>query len=122
MRAFEVGRGLDKVLVVDHGDRLVVYVRRLFRDRARRVLEVNADGTVVLPARAGDRRFAVRDRYGVTVTGDLVRFMDPVGTDLGRVALPWIEPEDRLELARRFGLMVERAGRAFPEEPARSAI
>lgn len=108
-RAFEVGRGLDKVLVLDHGDRMVVFARRLFRDAARRVLEVHADGTVVVIGRQGTERFVVRERYGVTVTGDYVRFIDPLGSDLGRVALPWIEPEDRLELARRFGAMVERA-------------
>jgi hypothetical protein len=108
-RAFEVGRGLDKVLVLDDDERMVVYARRLFRDGARRVLEVHADGGVVVPGRTRDARFRVRDRFGITVTGDRVRFLDPEGTDLGRVALPWIEPEDRIELARRFGEMVERS-------------
>lgn len=120
-RGFEVGRGLDKVLITDHGDRMVVYARRLFRDQARRVCEVHADGTVLLPRRGGDLRFRICERYGVTVTGDFVRFMDPSGTDLGRVALPWIDPEDRLEVARRLGAMVER-GAAQVAEPARSAI
>lgn len=113
-RAFEVGRGLDKVLVLDHGDRMVVYARRLFRDSARRVVELHADGTVLVPGRHGDATFKVGERYGVTVTGDFIRFIDRLGTDLGRVALPWIDPEDRLELARRFGEMVERG---LPESP-----
>jgi len=108
-RCFEVGRGLDKVLVLDDDERMVVFARRLFRDGARRVVEVHADGTVLVPRRGRDARFRVRDRFGLTVTGDHVRFLDPEGTDLGRVALPWIEPEDRGELARRFGEMVERS-------------
>jgi hypothetical protein len=108
LRGFEMGRGLDKVLVVDHGERLVVFARRLFAGTARRVLEVHGDGIVVIPHRGGEHRFSVRDRWGVTVTGDLVRFMDPEGTDLGQVVLHWIDSEDRLELARRFGDMLER--------------
>jgi len=105
-RAFEVGRGLDKVLVLDHGDRLVGYGRRLFRDAARRVVEVHRDGTVLIPGRQGDQKFTLRERFGVTVTGDFIRFIDREGTDLGRINLPWIDPEDRQELARRFGEMV----------------
>jgi hypothetical protein len=107
-RGFELGRGLDKVLVTDLDDRLVIHARRLFGAAARRVLEVHADGHVVVPGRRGDRTFQVHDRYGVTVMGDLVRFMDPTGTDLGQVVLHWIEPEDRQELARRCGDMIER--------------
>ena len=84
---------------------------------ARRVLEVHADGTVVIPGRRGESRFAVHERFGVTVTGDYVRFIDPIGDDLGRVALRWIDPEDRIEIARRCGEMVER-GRAIDVEPA----
>lgn len=108
-RAFEIGRGVDKVLVVEFDDRLVVYARRLFRDTARRIVELHADGTVVLPGRHVEQRVSVRERFGVTVTGDYVRFIDRMGNDLGRVHLPWIDSEDRLELARRFGEMVERA-------------
>ena len=107
-RAFEVGRGLDKVLVLDYGDRMVVYARRLFRDAARRVLELHAGGQVLIPGRQGDTKFAIRERFGFTVTGDFIRCIDRQGTDLGRVSLPWIDPEDRQELARRFGEMVER--------------
>lgn len=108
-RAFEVGRGLDKVLVVDFEDRVVVYCRRLFRDAARRILEVHADGTIIIPnGRHGDHTFKIRERYGVTVTGDFIRFIDRAGNDLGRVALHWVDPEDRLELARQFGQVVER--------------
>ena len=48
-----------------------------------------------------------------------IRFLDREGTDLGRVRLPWIEPEDRVELARRFGEMVERS--LPPEQRALAA-
>lgn len=107
-RAFEVGRGLDKVLVLELDDRLVVYARRLFRETARRIVEVHADGTVVLPGRNVEQKIQVRERFGITVTGDYVRFIDRMGNDLGRVHLPWIDPEDRLELARRFGDMIDQ--------------
>ena len=33
---------------------------------------------------------------------------DPQGTDLARVSIPWIDPEDRKELARRIGQLVDR--------------
>lgn len=111
-RAFEIGRGLDKVLLADHGDRFVVYARRLFRDRARFAMAIHDDGRIVLPAGKGDkadRTIVVRSRYGVTVWGDHVRFADPNGDDLGKVAIPWIAPEDRDELARRIGQLVDRA-------------
>jgi hypothetical protein len=38
-----------------------------------------------------------------------VRFADPQGTDLGRVAIPWIAAEDRDEIARRLGQLVHAA-------------
>jgi len=52
--AIELGspasRGLDKVLLADHGDHFVVYVRRLFRDRARRAMAIYRDGRIAIPA------------------------------------------------------------------------
>ena len=97
----------DKALVVYYEDRLVCYARRLFRDRARRVVEVHADGTVVIHGRSSEHRFRIAERYNVTVTGDFIRFIDRAGNDLGRIHLPWLFPEDRKELARRFGEEVE---------------
>ena len=61
-----------------------------------------------MPGRHGDHTVTVRSRFGVTVLGDYIRFADPTGLDLSRVSLPWIAREDREELARRFGAMVER--------------
>lgn len=105
-RAIEIGRGLDKVLLADHGDRYVIYARRLFRDRARFALAIYRDGRVVVPDGKELRQFRVTSRYGITVRGDYVRFADPQGTDLGRVSIPWIAAEDRDEIARRLGQLV----------------
>lgn len=107
-RAFEIGRGLDKVLLADHGDRFVVYARRLFRDRARFAMTIHADGRIVVAEGKKQLELTVRSRFGVTVWGDYVRFADENGTDLARIAIPWITPEDRRELARRIGQLVDR--------------
>jgi hypothetical protein len=123
-RAIEIGRGLDKVLLADHGDRFVVYARRLFRDRARFAMAIHADGRIVVPAKAGTKEITVRSRFGVTTWGDYVRFADPQGTDLAKVSIPWIAPEDRRELARRIGQLVDRDERdvnAWPPLPAEGA-
>ena len=105
-RAIELGRGLDKVLLADHGDRYVVYARRLFRDRARFAMAIYRDGRVVVPEGKELREFRITSKFGVTVRGDYVRFADPEGIDLGRVAIPWIAAEDRDEIARRIGQLV----------------
>jgi hypothetical protein len=104
-RAIEIGRGLDKVLVLDHGDHLVAFVRPLFRAEARRVVEVHRDGRVVV---VGDPpvRVRCRSRFGVTLLGDYIRFADPSGLDLARIPVRWVCREDREELARRFGDML----------------
>jgi hypothetical protein len=113
-RAFEIGAaaagGLDKVLVIDGGDRYDVFARRLFRDRAHLALIIHADGRIAVPDRAGE--ITVRSRHGVTVLGDYIRFADPDGADLLRVAIPWLTPEDRDELARRIGALVDRDERS----------
>jgi len=106
-RAFEMGRGLDKVLLCDYGGRLVLYKRELFRDHARRACEVSADGTVKVIERGGDHVVTCRQRHGVSLLGDYIRFSDPSGLDLARVAVPWVTREDREELARRFGELVQ---------------
>jgi hypothetical protein len=115
-RAVEIGRGLDKVLLADHGDRYLIYARRLFRDRARFALVIHEDGRIVIPQGNGKpREVTVRSRHGVGVLGDFIRFAAPDGTDLARVAIPWITPEDRRELARRIGQLVDlRADEPVP--------
>ena len=134
-RAIEIGSpaagGLDKVLVIDHGDRWTVHARRLFRDRARFVMAIHDDGRIVVrdgrgkATRAGEappaatREITVRSRHGITVVGDYLRFADPQGTDLARVSIPWLTPEDRLELARRIGQLVDREHRDVTAWPPR---
>jgi hypothetical protein len=123
-RAFEIGSaaaaGLDKVLVVDFADRYVVYARRLFRDRARFAMAIHDDGRIVVPDGRGaaTREITVRSRHGITVVGDYIRFADPHGVDLAKIAIPWITLEDRHELARRIGQLVDRDQRdAAPWPP-----
>jgi hypothetical protein len=74
-------------------------------------MRVAADGRIIVPDRQGARVVEVTSRYGVTVRGDYVRFADRHGTDLARVSVPWIGPEDRDELARRIGQLVHRDDR-----------
>jgi len=109
-RAVEIGSGhaLDKVLLADHGDHYVFYARRLFRDRARFAMAVHDDGRIVVPDGKQTREVRVTSRFGVTVRGDYVRFADKHGTDLAKVSLPWLGPEDRDEVARRIGQFVDR--------------
>ena len=107
-RALEVGQGADRVLVEEFGERLVFFVRRLFRERAQRVMEVYRDGQVVLLSKRGEQRLRVTSRYGVTALGDYIRFADPAGEDLGRMSIPWISTEERLYLVKLVGRVVHR--------------
>jgi hypothetical protein len=109
-RAVEIGSGhaLDKVLLADYGDHYTFYARRLFRDRARFAMAVHSDGRIVVPDGKQLREVHVTSRFGVTVRGDYVRFADRHGTDLAKVSLPWLSPEDRDEVARRIGQFVDR--------------
>jgi hypothetical protein len=109
-RAVEIGSGhaLDKVLLADHGDHYMFYARRLFRDRARFAMAVYADGRIVVPDGKALREVRVTSKFGITVRGDHVRFADRHGTDLAKVSLPWLGPEDRDEVARRIGQLVDR--------------
>jgi hypothetical protein len=108
VRAVEIGTGhdLDKVLLADRGDGFLVYARRLFRGHARLVMTVFDDGRIAIPDQP--RAIQVNSRFGVTVRGDYIRFADQHGTDLARVAIPWLAPEDRDELARRIGQLIDR--------------
>lgn len=109
-RAVEIGSGhaLDKVLLADHGNHYVFYARRLFRDRARFAMAVHGDGRIVVAEGKTTREITVTSRFGITVRGDYVRFADRHGTDLARVSLPWLGPEDRDEVARRIGQFIGR--------------
>ncbi|HUS65965.1 MAG TPA: hypothetical protein VMZ28_15540 [Kofleriaceae bacterium] len=111
--ATELGRGEQRVLLTTMPDRLVVHARPIFRERPRRVLEVCADGTLVLPGRRGDRRARVSSRLAVNALGDRIGFADEQDRLVASLWLPWLEPEDRTELARRFGELVDPS----PPEP-----
>jgi hypothetical protein len=110
-RATEIGAGhpLDKVLLVDYGERHAIYARKLFRDRARFLASVQpADHKVIVPDGKTTHQVTVVSRFGVTVRGDYIRFADKHGTDQARISVPWVGPEDREELARRIGNLVHR--------------
>jgi len=102
-RASELGRGLDKVLLVDHGDHHAVYARKLFRDRARLALSIYDNGRMVI---VDGPEVVMSSRFGITVSGDYIRFIDGHGTDLARLSIPWITREDREELAKRISQLV----------------
>jgi hypothetical protein len=106
VKAIEIGGAIGKLLVADRGDRHVVYAKRLFRGGARVTLEV-FPGRVVVHDGKRTHVANLRSRYGVIVSGDFVRFASPEGEDLARVGLPWLSVEDRDELARRIGQLVE---------------
>lgn len=102
-RASELGRGLDKVLLVDHGDHHAVYARKLFRDRARLALSIYDNGRMVI---VDGPEVVMSSKFGITVSGDYIRFIDRHGTDLARLSIPWIAREDREELAKRISQLV----------------
>jgi hypothetical protein len=102
-RASELGRGLDKVLLVDHGDHHAVYARKLFRDRARLALSIYDNGRMVI---VDGPEVVMSSKFGITVSGDYIRFIDRHGTDLARLSIPWITREDREELAKRISQLV----------------
>jgi len=106
-RAVEIGRGLDKLLLADHGDRYAIYARQLFRDRARFVMTIREDGEIEIATGKKPVKITVRSRFGITIVGDYLRFTAPDGKDLARVSIPWISPEDRHELARRIGQLID---------------
>jgi hypothetical protein len=110
-RAIEIGRGLDKVLLAEHADHHAIYARRLFRDRARLAVAIYPGRIVIVDGKTS-REVAIPPKALLMVTGDMIRFADRHGTDLGQVAIPWIAREDREELARRIGQLVE------PSHPA----
>ncbi|HEY0255583.1 MAG TPA: hypothetical protein VGC41_28835 [Kofleriaceae bacterium] len=103
-RALEIGRGLDKVLFVDHGDHHAVYARKLFRDRARLALSIYEGGRIAI---IEGPEIIMTSQFGITVSGDYIRFIDKHGTDVARISIPWITREDREELARRIGQLIE---------------
>jgi hypothetical protein len=50
----------------------------------------------------------VTSKFQITIWGDYIRFSDAKATDVARAEFPWLAPEDRRELARRIGVLVDR--------------
>ena len=92
------------------GDHHAIYARGLFRDRARFAMAIHDDGRIRVPDKKGVvTEVVVRSRHSITVWGDYIRFADKTAKDVARVAIPWLAPEDRHELARRIGQLVDRS-------------
>ena len=105
-RAIEIGRGLDKVLLADHGDHHVVYARRLFRDRARLALSIYDDGRMVIVDGPESRdELEVRHHRAAAITSGSSTGTAP--TSRGS-RFPGSRREDREELARRIGQLVDQ--------------
>lgn len=104
-RGVEIGHEhpLDKVLLADVGDEHRVYTRGLFRDRGKLAITIHRDGRVV----TADGEVPVTSRYQITIWGDYIRFSDQTGTDRCRASIPWITREERAELARRIGHLLD---------------
>ncbi|HEY1552362.1 MAG TPA: hypothetical protein VGG28_31260 [Kofleriaceae bacterium] len=103
VRASEHGRvALDKVLMIERGERIELFARKLFKDRARLVVALHPDRRVVVDG----IEVTLGSPYSITVRGDLLRFADETGTDRAQVALPWLAAEERQEVARRLAAAV----------------
>lgn len=102
--ATEYGKGQHRVLMLDHGDRFEVFARPLFREHPRKVFELWSHGGCEVTRRS--RKATCSSRFDVTVTGDRLRLLDVHGEDVAALYLPWISPEDRAEIARRFDTLI----------------
>ena len=110
LRAQEIGSNhpLDKVLLAERADRFDLYTRSLFHGAAEHVATVHRDGRIEILAQP-KLLVRVTSRFAVTVRGDYIRFANEQGVDQARIAFPWLGPEDREELARRIGHLVDQS-------------
>lgn|GEM_PF-1333246 len=108
--AHEFGNGHHRVLLIEYPDRVVLFARPLFRERPRRLLEVRRDGRVQVKHKEKYHRVKTDSRYAVTLLGDRIRFESARGRDVASVWLPWISVEERTELCRRLGEVVDQSG------------
>ena len=115
--ATEYGGGRDHALVVDFSDRAVVYARptlatifpSFFKSGPTRCFEVFSEGKVMSCKGDEDQDTTqCNSRYSVTISGDRIRFAQPNGEEGEMLVLPWVSPEDRAELRKRFGAMVDQ--------------
>jgi hypothetical protein len=104
--ALEIGNGQHRAFVLEYSDRMVLYARPVFREKPRRVLELRADGSIVLPRRRkNDQVIAMEDGVKVIASGDRIYFCQPDGEQMAGVFLPWIGLSERKELMRRFQML-----------------
>jgi hypothetical protein len=103
----EIGTGLDRVLIVETDDGIQLFERRLFRRHCRLLLQAWHGGKLVIYQ--GAKSVTVNQPWGrgITVQADYICFFDRDGQDMLRVAIPWVVPEDRQEIARRIGAAIE---------------
>lgn len=105
-RASELGSGQNRVLVLRYPDKLVVYARKVFREKPSRIIELREDGSLALPGRTKDRVIPMDRGMEVIASGDRISFCHPDGEHVAGVFLPWIGAADRVELTRRFQSLV----------------
>jgi hypothetical protein len=104
--ALEIGNGQHRAFFLEHEDRMVLYARPVFREKPRRVLELRADASIILPRRRKkDHIIAMENGVKVIASGDRIYFCQPDGEQMAGVFLPWIGPNERKELTRRFQML-----------------
>ncbi len=115
--ALEIGNGQHRAFVLEYSDRMVLYARPIFREKPRRVLELWADGSIVLPRRRKkDRIIAMEDGVKVIASGDRIYFCQPDGEQMAGVFLPWVGLSERKELMRRFQMVAGEPAKTPSDE------
>lgn len=105
--AFELGNGQHRVFALQTDGRLVVFARPVFREKPRRVVELQSDGTLLIPGRRGkDRSITMERGLEVIATGDRIQFCHRDGEQVAGIFLPWIGSAEREELTRRLQALV----------------
>jgi len=105
-RAFELGNGQHRVFALRYPNKLIVYARKVFREKPRRIIELREDGSLALPGRQRDRVIPMDKGMEVIASGDRISFCHPDGEHVAGVFLPWIGDADRVELTRRFQALI----------------
>ena len=105
--SFELGSGQHRVFVLKDSDGLSVFARPVFREKPRRVISVELDGTLLVPRRhRSDREISMEEGVEVIASGDRILFCHPDGEQVHGIFLPWIGAADRKELTRRLQALV----------------
>ena len=105
-RASELGNGQNRVLVLQFPEKLVVYARKVFREKPRWIVELRQDGSLALPGRPKEKVICMDRGMEVIASGDRINFCHPDGEQVAGIFLPWIGDADRVELTRRFRALI----------------